>query len=382
MPLFDRLRRTDVGPRKDGDPLFNFLNRSARPRIEAIRQLLERWFAHFPVSAGVDLRGRFRSPDNRQHLGAFFELYLFTVFRALRFQVEPHPSLASTTRTPDFKVSRSSTVFYLEVTLAAPSDEENAATMRENRVYDTINRLDSPNFFLGVEVEGQPRTDPPGARIRKALAQWLATLDPNDVTQRFDRGGLDALPTKHFTHGEWEIVFSAIPKSPGSRGKQRERSIGVRMFGPAAVDNRTAIVNALEDKAQSYGALDHPYVIGLNTVETLAYHEDDLMDALFGQETITGRRLPNGVWIGHKGPRNRGVSAVLAIDNFLYGDIAQRTPVMWHHPWPRMPLPPGAWPFEQRIPNLKKRQYQTRSARKRVATVLRISRQARRITQT
>src|SRR5437867_1608882 len=104
MTLFDDLERTEAGPGKYSQPHFDFLNRSARRVSGVVRNLLEEWFAQFPVNERADLRGRFRSPDDRQHLGAFVELYLHTVFRTLTLTLEAHPVLAGSARRPDFRV--------------------------------------------------------------------------------------------------------------------------------------------------------------------------------------------------------------------------------------------------------------------------------------
>jgi hypothetical protein len=178
MRLFDQLERTFTGPAKYSESSFDFLNRSARDSAKAVRTVLEEWFHRFPAESQADLRGRLRSSDGRQSTAAFYELYLHEVARRLTFEIEPHPIVSGSNHHPDFKLTKRAEVYYLEVTAAAPSNEDFAAARRISRVYDTLDRMNSPNFFVGVEVQGAPETDPPGARIREFLARELARLNP------------------------------------------------------------------------------------------------------------------------------------------------------------------------------------------------------------
>jgi len=76
VSLFDSMERTDCGPRPYGEPDFTYLNRSARPGVEAIRHALDAWFSRYPDEHRPDMAGRLKSSDNLQHRAAFFELFL------------------------------------------------------------------------------------------------------------------------------------------------------------------------------------------------------------------------------------------------------------------------------------------------------------------
>lgn len=357
--LFDEFERTETAPAGYAQPYFDFVNRSAWREAAAVRALLEEWFAQFPGNR-AELRGRFRSPENRQHLGAFFELYLNALFRRLGFSID-RPEGEGSSRTPDFLVSGQGIGFYLEATLAAACDEEVARLRRVNRVYDTIDKMVSPNFFVGVvEVTRELERDPPGARIRTWLTRELAKLDPDQVAGAFERGGLDALPMWDYKAEGWEITFRAIPKSPEGRGKSGVRPIGFRRIGPMYVECREGIVGAVAEKATRYGEIGQPYIVAVNVLDDFA-DETDVCDALFGQPqviarmTVNGRweteerRKANGIWWGPSGVQNTRLSGVLAIQRFSYWDVTKRAPVLWHSPWSQRPLPDSVWPFDQMI---------------------------------
>src|SRR6266853_1390738 len=121
MPLFDDFERLDVRPRRQNEGGFTYMNASARPGIDAIRQLLESWFMHLPADAQADIRGRFRSREQAQHESAFFELYWHEVFTRCGYELEIHPVLPDVATNPDFLALRNRVPqFYLEATLAMP----------------------------------------------------------------------------------------------------------------------------------------------------------------------------------------------------------------------------------------------------------------------
>jgi len=153
--LFDEIDRDYTGPVLYSESGFRYLNRSARPEAERIRNLLEQWFDHFPPEDQDDLRARFLSKDDRQHLAAFFEFYLHELLLQSGFTAEVHPALSNKVTHMDFKVLKDrEPLFYLEVTLATLSDVKASAKARENQVYGALNRMKSPNFLLGLKLMG------------------------------------------------------------------------------------------------------------------------------------------------------------------------------------------------------------------------------------
>lgn len=366
IKLFDEMNRDYIGPALYNEPKFNYLNRSARSECEKICNLLEQWFKNFPSEVQDELRTRFRSKDNRQHLSAFFEIYLYQLLSNSGFTCEIHPTLADRTTHPDWKVLNSKKpLFYLEATLAALSDTDTSAKARENQVYDTLNRMKSPNFFIWVEVHGTPTTNPSGANIRKFLQRKLSNLDPNMIAKQFEEGGLEALPHWNWEDKDWQITFFPIPKNE-ARGKPDVRSIGGKMDDALRlVAPHIRIKKSIQDKATKYGNLDLPYIVAINVTDEFMVDDIDIANALFGEEQLTTilsrnkvighkfSRKPNGVWYSLNGAQNRRVSAALFVVNLTPGNITKITPVLWHNPWANYPLSPDIWPLPQLVPDRK-----------------------------
>jgi hypothetical protein len=367
MKLFDNTARDHEGPARYAEPSFSYLNRSARPAVKRIRQVLEAWFGQYPESEQAELRGRFRSNDDRQHNSAFFELLLHEVLAAMGCFVEIHPSPldSGTTRHPDFLVRpRAGSCFYVEAILAtAESAEESAARARKNEVYDALNRLDSPNFFVGLDIAGAPSTPPSAKRIRAFLKKRLDKLDPDEIGAHWKSGQIKAVPKWPYEHDGWSITFYPIPKSPKLRGQSGVRPIG--MVSPEArfVDSSTPIRNAIVEKAGRYGDLKLPYIIAVNALDEAPVDKIDIMDALFGNEQYTvafGKtgmvsepeisRAPNGAWTSEARPRYTRVSAVLLTLGLFPWTVGSARTYLVHNPWAQRPYSSPLTRLPQGIP--------------------------------
>lgn len=349
--LFNKMNRDFTGPKLYAESIFDYLNRSARLEYKRIRTLLEQWFERFSSEVQDELRERIRSKDDRQLLGAFYELYLHELLSKSGFNVEIHPTVSNRATHPDFRVLKDGKpLFYLEATLADLSDTDTSAKARENQVYDTLNRMKSPNFFIRVKVRRAPTTNPPGAKMRSFLENKLSNLNPDVVTKQFDQGDLEELPSWDWKYNDWQITFSPIPKKPEARGKHGVRPIGLQMQDVRWLTPHIRIMESIRDKATKYGELDLPYIVAINVIDEFGVDEIDICNALFGEEQSTiilrgnnvisqnHNRKPNGAWYGPSGLRNRRVSAALIADNLYPWSIAKVTPILWHNPWTNRPL--------------------------------------------
>jgi hypothetical protein len=360
MFLFDQMDWVDKAPKGYSEPLFCYWNRSARPEIDALRQMVEMWVLGVPEPAKRTLRSDFRSKIDSQHQAAFFELYLHELLTGMGFDCEPHPAVPGAGTHPDFAVSRQGKrYFYLEATLARNSDDATAEGARIAQVYDTLNGMPPSDFFLWLRLRGAPETPPGGSRLRQDLHKWLSTLDADDLTTKLERDGLADLPTFEWSHDGWELSFVPIPKSAALRGKPGVRPIGI--IAPEEfriLNGQPALYAALASKATKYGLLDLPFIVAVNVLDNFA-EERDVFDALLGEPCIVSTRYGdgttetrverkrNGAWFGPKGPQNTRVSAVLVAQNLNRWNVATNTPTLFHNPWATRPLSPSHWPLSQ-----------------------------------
>jgi hypothetical protein len=378
MKLFDEIHRTRTGIKAHAEPKFNYINSSARKPYHLIRELLEEWFSSYPENAKKDLRARFRSSDDIKHLAAFFELYLYNLLRKIGFEVEVHPEIQGKSTHPEFKVYYSGQpAFYLEATLAAPSKEEIAARKRENIVYETIDKVNSPDFFLFVQIRRHTKENPSGRRWRKELEKWLSSLDYESIYCIFKENRFKDLPVLTLEDKGWIVEFKPIPKIGNIRGKPDIRPIGIKCFGLFPCRESERIRNAIIKKAKKYRKLNLPFIIAINaTNELTIVDEEDILDALLGDFYVTlllssqgkivknfSRRKPNGAWIGPNGPRYKSVSAVIIFSNLCCENIANCSPELWHNPWSKMPLDISLLPLPQKLLNRRTRRFEFRQGK-------------------
>lgn len=326
MKLFDDIEREYEGPALHAEPTFHFLNRSAQPRIGRIRQVLEGWFSRYPIAEQAYLGTNFRSTENYNHRAAFFELFLHELFVRLNYHVSVIPR--SNVKTPDFLVEGpDGEGFYVEACLATDeSRDETKAQARMNDVYDALNRLDSPNFFLGMHLEGAPATPLPTRELRLFLQQKLTEVDPDEAMEALNSGGLDALPQWPYAYEGWKIRFFPLPKSPKLRGVSGVRPLSMWIPSSAQMALPSAAVKgAVIKKASRYGKLDRPYIVAVNALGMFV-DRLDIEQALFGSEQLVATRMPDGsirttlvrardgVWMGVDGPTHTRVGAVLSAE--------------------------------------------------------------------
>ena len=348
MKLFDEISRTDLGPAGYAESDYSFLNRTARSEFAQVRDVLETWFTKYPLVEQVDLSARFRSNINHQHQAAFFELFLHELLLRLDCQITIHPTIAGTSKVPDFLANpRIASRFYVEATVATnKSTTQNAAEARENAAYDALNKLiESPNFFLALSLRGAPNTPPPIKRFAQELNRELARLDPDEVTRIYNELGVDGLPQWHFEHDGWKVKIRASPKKPEARGKPDVRPIGTLSTGFHMLDHRAAIKDSIVNKAAKYGSLDMPFVIAISASEPV--DTTDIMEALFGKEQVSflisenGKPLsepqmtkrPDGAWFGLNGPQYTRVSAVLLVTQLSPWNLPRTNLCLYHNPW-------------------------------------------------
>lgn len=361
--LFDQIERTYKGTKLYSESDFDYLNHSARKYCERMRSLLEEWLGHYPIDKREELIKRFRSSDDIGFKSVFFELYLHELLLRLGFKIEIHPQIEGESTHPEFLASLDTEPkFYLEATLSVGPIEEVAAEKRENIVYDTLDKMDSPNFFIGVKIEGLPKTPPPGSRWRSFLVKELFKLDPDELAIRLKRRGLESMPKWNMNHDGWNVTFQPIPKSPQARGKERIRPLGLRFSGFSELKDHIYLRNAIRGKSTKYGKLNLPYIIAVNILSIFC-NDMSITNALFGDEGITvfrkgdgifnhkpGRKH-NGVWRGPRGPQNTRVSGVMTFAYLAQRNIPKVNPILWHNPWAKRPLNPDIWPLPQRIVN-------------------------------
>jgi hypothetical protein len=368
MKLFDDGIQTYNGIREPRESIYQFLNRSAQSKYEQARNLLEKWFQDYPEPYRSDLGKRIRSKLDEDHLGAFFELYCYSLLRYQGYNVKPQQVVDQTKGNPiDFLVQSIDTpLFYLEATVAMDVNTASVSQRILRELWDALNTLQEPNFQIELYVERESTHSLPIKKICSDIHEWLQTLDPNEVSMWKTASTEDRWP--YYDLDGWKIVFIPKPKPSGRRGKPGNTIFG--LLSPAQWRKpQNSLKAALKEKEDRYGDFELPYIIAIDVLAINSFGSD-VEEILFGQEValfdkqsgeIAMTRSPllpdrpsqeNGFWLARRGPRNRHVSAVLLVDELMPWSIAHKTPVLWHNPWAEKPLSLNVWQGPQMIPNM------------------------------
>lgn len=171
MELFDGKERRNLSYAKNKHNSYQFYDRSARNEFAHIRDRLNNWFSRYPLNH----RGQLRSDFKVQFDSAYFELFIHELFLKQGFRMEPHVSVASSAKTPDFLGIKDGIELYIEAKVASDlSVKEVALSDRRNIILDAINEIPCRDFWLSIyRIEFKTAENPKSAPSRLTFNRWL-----------------------------------------------------------------------------------------------------------------------------------------------------------------------------------------------------------------
>jgi hypothetical protein len=239
---------------------FQGLNECADPEFAYARSFVEEWFQRLPDGEKRDLHARLSSKDDGQHQQALFQLYLHELLVKMRYDVQCHPEVSREVRgRPDFLALRDGgPLFYLEATTTAPAVAQTNEEKRLDAVYDALDEIACPNFWLDVVDHGGLKTAPKLHPLCRRVERWAATFPPDEVSAR-DRRGEET--TLLWEENGWLVEITLIPKPPELRGVPGTRPIGAQVSPGRFVVPEEGILHAMRTKANTYGEPGLPLVM-------------------------------------------------------------------------------------------------------------------------
>ncbi|BCI82438.1 hypothetical protein ACJH6J_11165 [Mycobacterium sp. SMC-18] len=346
-PLFDDAHRDDTSVAGFQESTFAFMNRIAGDYWDQPRLMMQQWMDRINDDITCnDLLQRLRSGDDEQFRSAYLELYLHESLLRAGYEIVVHPEVPGTTRHPDFLAVRGDERLYVEAVAPGSTAAAKAAAGRRAVLFDTVNRLQDPNFILWLDhlVDG-PRP-PKAARLRGKLSQWLRLLDPDAPWTA------DAAPKYVWREDGWEAGLKAFPKKLEARGLRPDsRAIGIYGQSEASfVDDAPAIQAALAAKHHEYGNLEAPFVIAIGTyiVDGDRWHASNAMYGPLafefdpnsdGEPPARAIRQAGGYFGTPPDWQNRNVSGVLVVNQLMPYYFQRAEVTLWRHPSPIHALP-------------------------------------------
>lgn len=347
QPLFDDVHRDDTSVAGFQESTFAFLNRIAGNYWDHPRSLMQQWMDRINDEISYnDLRQRLRSGDDEQFRSAYLELYLHESLLRAGYEIVVHPEILGTTRQPDFLAVRGDDRLHVEAIAPGTTPAAKAAAGRRAVLFDTVNRLNDPNFILWLDHLVDGPWPPKAARLRAELGRWLGRLDPEAPWTA------NAAPRYDWREDGWEVGLRAMPKKLEARGLRPDgRVIGIYGHsGASVVDDAPAIRRALAAKHHEYGDLGGPFIIAIGTyiMDRDRWHASN---AMYGQLAIEfdpnsvveaptrAIRQADGYFGTPPDWQNRNVSGVLLVNQLMPYYFQRAEVTLWRHPSPIHPLP-------------------------------------------
>jgi len=240
--------------------------------------------------------------------------------------------------------------FYVEAKEATDkSDAERAQERKLGTLYNFLNDMPSPNFFIRINKVVLKNTDQPaGKKISQHFQALLAVLNPDDVTDQLNKNGLDGIPKLVYDDERILIEISPIPKSAEGRNNPNLRTIGMYSGDVQFMKNDVTIKDAIRNKAGRYGKLDLPYIVCINATGTIGIDDYEIDNALLGSLALEYNinaptpderwvRKKDGFFYGSQGPEYTRVSAVF-ITNVHPASYKSAEYRLFLHPFAAKPL--------------------------------------------
>lgn len=348
--LFTSAAREDHGPAPYTRGAYELLDRGHRPISAEVRRLLDQWYQRLPAYAAPQIRQRFVSGRDSEHLGAFFELYLYELAHRLGAIVDIDVGRDELDRRrPDLLIECEDRDVYIEATVVTGDDVHDPTTQHHlDGIYDAVNAVTAPAFFVEVEVEAYGSSTPSRRKITPSVQRWLDALDPDAL---LDARDADA-PSHELSTGGWEISLTARAVSREHRSYPHHRVVGTRSDGIGEIDDIRPLRRKLKRKAGHYGELGKPFLVAVLCAGTFV-EDRDIDQALFGPMgyrydrelgEIVGAHQPDGAFIGPKGAINSRLSGVLTWVNLSPTTMGVVEPTLWTNPWAAHPVSArGPW---------------------------------------
>lgn len=173
-PLFDTFERTRTTKSEYDESMYNFINESAWDFVEYYRTVINSWYQYFP--ADKNFIKQFKSCDNRQHQSAFFELFMFSLFRNTGYQVEYHSPVGK--RKIDLKVSAcNDSGIYIDCTLSGEPNIDHSIQKIEEGIKKAIEAIDSPCYYVIVYIASGRKNYPKVSKLFEEISYRLKKLE-------------------------------------------------------------------------------------------------------------------------------------------------------------------------------------------------------------
>lgn len=324
--LFEDIDRDFYGPADHNEEIYGYYQRSARSDISAIRDKLNEWFASYPEDERYEMGRRFIKDFD----AAFYELFLYTTFKKLGFEIEIHPPLAYSNKRPDFLLSRDDYHIYAEAKVVHDkSSKEKARERKENEFFDQLDKIKCPGFLLSIHtLNFKTGRQPSTRKIVDYIEKEISKLNPDEIEAKLNESNnIRNIPSIELDNSDVHIIVKPIPIGKNAREKKMEqeledsRAIGMYPIETLIGGGNDTLKSAVNEKAKRYGEMNIPYIICINALGSNGSMNWNASSAVWGSPAVIWSENPDnrnlesirkrdGLFLTHKGARLKNVSGI------------------------------------------------------------------------
>lgn len=339
--LFDHIKRDFNGSSNHNENSYDYYNRSARKDITIIRDLLEKWFSSYPENEKFELKKRFQKDFDP----AFYELFLYSLFKKLNFEVVIHPDLPSTDKKPDFLIKRDELEVYIEAKVVNDKSANQQAFERKiNELYDHLDKIICPGFLLQIDTLNVKTAKQPSAKkIIDHIQTEISKFHPDKITEEITKYGFETIPEIEYENDDIHIIVKPMPVIESAREIEDKRAIGMFPFETFWGGSADALKSSINNKAKRYGKLDKPFIVCMNMLASKGSMDWDSKTAVWGSQSISWSSNPedrdikpsyalDGVFLTSKGPRLKNLSGVF-VSRVFPSNIPNAEHSFFEHPF-------------------------------------------------
>jgi hypothetical protein len=337
------------GPLGSAEPAVNFLLESSRPAARQARKTVNDWYSRFPDSDG-NFCARLRSPNSADHQVAMDELFVHE-----RLAASMRVSYEEDGTGPDFRIYQGTDyVGAIEVLSLFMAADWSGQQDRHGRIADQLNkRLTLGQWFIGFEIMRLDR-DPSFAKLASWVGREISSLPTAPGTES------KTYTASYIIEGiQLDFSFARCESRPDGT---RDRIVGAGPVIGGLVRSGERLLVALTKKAGGrYGLRNAPFALcvgvhdpfcDLEDLESAIYGHIQYAYEVGGSGKVDRSRANDGFFgraSGASGGKNRRMSCVFAIYNWVPWNPGKSAVLRFDNPFADHPFPEDAFPSAARV---------------------------------
>lgn len=344
--LFDYTTDIIDGSSKYNTNPYEYYQKSSRSDVNEVRKVLESWFTEFPLEERKELKGRFK----KEFYTAFYELFLFKLFKNQGFAIQIHPKLKLSKKRPDFLIEKNGLKCFVEAKVCTDKSKAQVGfEKKQNQLFDEINKIRIKGFLLQISelsflTNKQPRTK----ELIRLVEKEVSKINRKDLEKDLNENGLDRIPEIKYENKDLKISIRPMPLVDSVKDKISDTPIGMLPVETFWGGGEESLKDSIIKKARRYGKFEIPYLICINAIGHKTSGKIDIENVIWGslawsfsnnpdEKDAKWIRKPDGIFHNDRRATMTNVSGILVTKVFPFS-IPNSKYWFYRHPFAKYPF--------------------------------------------